>query len=852
MSELTPLMKQYLSIKEQHNDAIVLFRLGDFYEMFGEDAEKAHKILQIALTTRDKKKENPLPMCGIPYFASETYISKLVKAGYKVAICEQVEDPKEAKGIVKREVVRVITPGTHTPEHPKQNNYVLSLFPKGDVHGIALADASTGEFVIYETSRPIEDEISRFAPTEIVIPESLSENIHYRELLNEHFVSSTSDWVFDYPDAYRALLKHFGVASLEGFGCEGMEVAISAAGALISYIEDTQKENLRFRKMSTENQSSYMFLDAPTQRNLELVRTLKDNSHEGSLLWTIDETLTPMGGRFLRNSILRPLTNLDEIRNRQGAVNFLVEDYELTDRLRRSLRMIQDIERLAQRVSAGRANARDLIALKTSTGLLPAIKHALGNAIQGYLNSLGENISEFTELIALIEDAVVEHPPQTVKDGGIIKKGFRSEIDDLKELSTGAKDYIARIEADEKRETGISSLKVGYNKIHGYYIEVTKSNLNRVPDRYTRKQTLVGAERFITPELKEYESKVIGAEERLKGLEYEVFQEVLLKVKEQAPSLTETAAMLARVDFLVSLAVAAKRHNYTMPRMTDDESIDISNGRHPVLERLQMSEKFIPNDTQMDGDSERILVITGPNMAGKSTYMRQVALIMLMAQIGSFVPAEKASLGIVDRIFTRIGASDFLTRGQSTFMVEMIETANILNNATQSSLILLDEIGRGTSTFDGISIAWASAEYIANTIKARTLFATHYIELTELAHVLDGVKNYNIAVKEWGDEIIFLRRIEKGPADKSYGIQVARLAALPEEVIVNAREVLSKLEKQHVSDTARYFKQMDLFSPKQDMLIEAILSIDLDNLAPEETVARIKELLKKERTSKQS
>jgi DNA mismatch repair protein MutS len=842
-------MKQYLSIKEHHSDSILLFRLGDFYEMFGEDAETAHKILQIALTTRDKNKDDPLPMCGIPHFASENYIGKLVKAGHKVAICEQVEDPREAKGIVKREVVRVITPGTHTPEHPKQNNYVLSFFPKGDSHGIALADVSTGEFVIYETPRPIEDEIARFAPSEIVIPESLGENIYYRELLNEHFVSSTDDWAFDYPDAYRTLLKHFGVASLEGFGCEDIKVAISAAGALIRYLEESQKEGLRFRKISTENQSAYMFLDAPTQRNLELVKTLKDFSQEGSLLWTLDETMTPMGGRFIRNSILRPLTDLEEIRNRHSAVKYLVEDYELIDKLRRSLRMIQDIERLAQRVSAGRANARDLIALKTSTGLLPTIKSSLSNAIQGYLNSLGENTSEFAELNALIEKAIVEHPPQTVKDGGIIKKGFRSEVDDLKDISTGAKDYIARIEADEKKETGISSLKVGYNKIHGYYIEVTKSNLEQVPDRYTRKQTLVGAERFITPELKEYESKVIGAEERLKSLEYDVFQEVILKVKEQVPALTETAATLARLDFLVSLAVAAKRHNYAMPRMTEDETINITNGRHPVLERLQMSEKFIPNDTRMDGDSQRILVITGPNMAGKSTYMRQVALIMLMAQIGSFVPAEEATLGIVDRIFTRIGASDFLTKGQSTFMVEMIETANILNNATQSSLILLDEIGRGTSTFDGISIAWASAEYIANTIKARTLFATHYIELTDLAHVLEGVKNYNIAVKEWGDEIIFLRRIEKGPADKSYGIQVARLAALPEEVITNAREVLSKLEKQHVSDTTRHYKQMDLFSQSKDALIEAILSIDMDNIPPEETVALIKEMLNKNRLS---
>jgi len=840
-------MKQYQGIKEKYRDAIVLFRLGDFYEMFGEDAKVASKILQIALTTRDKGKEQPVPMCGIPYFASETYIAKLIKAGHKVAICEQVEDPKEAKGIVKREVVKVITPGTHFPEHPKENNYILSFMPQGKKHGIAIADVSTGEFIVYETSKPLEDEISRYEPTEIVIPESLKDDIHYTEVLKNFYVSPVEDWAYDYAEAYKALLRHFKVSSLEGYGCEGMTAAISSAGALITYLEETQKDNLRFRKISPYNQSSYMFLDASTQRNLELIRNLKDGSTEGSLLWALDETLTPMGGRYLRNSILRPLVDIEEIRKRQQAVKYLVEDYELTDTLRINLRRIQDIERLAQKVATGSANARDMIAIKNSLLHLPQIKSALAKAQESHLNSIGKSIPELSHIAELIEKGIVEHPPMAVKDGGIIKTGYNKDIDELRAISVNTKDYIAALEAEEKQKTGINSLKIGYNKVFGYYIEVTKANLHQVPDRYIRKQTLVGGERFITPELKEYESKVLGAEEKLKALEYEVFGKILSTVRESVPELMDASEYLAQVDFLLSLAIVAKRHNYAMPRITDDTTINITNGRHPVLERLPLSERFIPNDTYMDGETRRLLIITGPNMAGKSTYMRQVALIILMAQIGGFVPADDAVIGIVDRIFTRIGASDFLTKGQSTFMVEMIETANILNNASDRSLILLDEVGRGTSTFDGISIAWATAEYISKYIKARTLFATHYNELTDLAHTLEGAKNCNIAVKEWGDEIIFLRKIEDGPADKSYGIQVARLAGLPDEVITKAKDVLRGLEKQHAGEPAssKKFKQLDLFSAGHDVLLKELSAIDPDSLTPEEAIAKLKELKNK-------
>jgi DNA mismatch repair protein MutS len=834
-------MQQYHAIKSQHEDAIVLFRLGDFYEMFGEDARVASKILQIALTTRDKNKDNPVPMCGIPHFASENYIAKLVKAGHKVAICEQVQDPKEARGIVEREVVRVVTPGTFMPEHPKEHNYILGIKPSGSVHGLAFADVSTGEFFLYETDNPLEDEISGYDPREVLLPQSLAEDIHYTELLKQYYVSAVDDWKFDYPDAYKALLAHFHVSTLEGFGCEQMPVAISAAGALISYLEETQKGEISFSKLSPVHQSEFIFLDAPTERNLEFVHNLKNGGSEGSLLWALDETVTPMGGRFLRDSILRPLVNLEEIRGRHGAVKYIVEDYELIERLRRNLRNVQDIERLAQKIARASANARDLVAVKNSVSVLPAIQGVLSPSLNGHLAELGEAIADFSVLVALLNKSIEDHPPQSLKDGGLVKAGFHEEIDELRTLSTNTRDYIASLEAQERKATGIASLKVGYNRIHGYFIEVTKSNLDQVPEHYVRRQTLVSAERFITPELKEYESKVLGAEERLKSLEYHVFQKVIEKVKQWVPGLMESAKLLAKIDFLVCLAVVAKRHNYVMPRMTEEPVVNITNGRHAVIERLQLSEKFIPNDTVMDGESRSLIIITGPNMAGKSTYMRQVALIMLMAQIGSFVPAEAATLGVADRIFTRIGASDYLTRGQSTFMVEMVETSNILNNATERSLILLDEVGRGTSTFDGISIAWATAEHILNTIKARTLFATHYNELTDLARIHDGIANCNIAVKEWGDEIIFLRKIEPGPADKSYGIQVGRLAGLPHEVIEKARQVLTRLEKQHVEDSSLY-RQMDLFSSRSEEIVQELRSLDLKNMSSEDVVEKIESM----------
>ncbi|HAK88206.1 MAG: DNA mismatch repair protein MutS [Nitrospirae bacterium GWB2_47_37] len=850
MSELTPLMKQYTSIKEKYHDAIVLFRLGDFYEMFGEDAKVASGILQIALTSRDKSKDDPMPMCGVPYFSVEGYISKLIKAGHKVAICEQVEDPKLAKGIVQREVVKVITPGTHVPEQPKENAYLMSIFPYQGMTGITVADLSTAEFTVYETDKPVEDEIARYEPREILCPKSLEENIHYKEVFRGFYVSHYDDWYFDHTESYKTLLKYFKVSSLDGYGCGSMTAAVSAAGAIISYLEESQRI-LTFKKITVLNRTSFMFLDSATKRNLELTRNLKDGSAEGSLLWVLDETLTPMGGRFMRNAIAKPLLSSAEIIKRQGAVEAIVEDYELMEDLRTTLRKIQDIERLTSRIISKSAWPRDLAALKISIDHLPKIKRLLMSSTDSYIKETGGAVSEFVDLQDLISFGIVENPPANPRDGGIIRKGYNKEVDELRNISVSGKDFIARLEADEKQRTGISSLKVGFNRVFGYYIEVTKANLHLVPDDYIRKQTLANCERFITPDLKEYETKVLGAEDRLKELEYEIFMNILEKMQKYADQLLETSARIAVIDFLLSLATVARRYDYIKPSITGDDVIEIADGRHPVIERListrgisAIDEKFIPNNTLIDCNENRLLVITGPNMAGKSTYMRQTALIVLMSQIGSFIPAGSARIGIADRIFTRIGASDYITKGQSTFMVEMIETANILNNATEKSLILLDEVGRGTSTFDGISIAWAVAEHLAHNINARTLFATHYNELTDLALIMDGVKNYNVVVKEWGDEVIFLRKIEKGPADKSYGIQVARLAGLPDKVIEGAKVVLDKLEKKEAGMLKPRAAQMDLFFAGDPIKLE-LLSLDMENLTPQKALKKLAELKKK-------
>lgn len=860
MLELTPLMRQYNNIKRNYPDTIVFFRLGDFYEMFGQDAVTASKILQITLTTRDRGKDSPVPMCGIPYFTAETYVSKLIKTGHKVAICDQVEDPKEAKGIVRREVVKVVTPGTFLPENPKENNYILGVSQKENIFGFAVADTTTGEFLIYQSHEHLEDEINRFEPKEVLYPISLKNNPSIMNSLDGFYLTTYDDWYFDYLEAYRKLLKHFKVTSLEGYGCEGMVVAISAAGALLSYLEETQKQTATFKKISVLKHESHMLLDATTQKNLEITKGMKDGEKEGSLLWVIDETLTPMGGRLLRSWLLNPLLDTEDITQRQGALSALMSDTGTLIKVQNSLKGISDIERQASRISSGTANARDLWSLKNSLRILPELKDLLQGYDDKRIKFLSKQIDMLSEVKSLIEQAIADNAPLGLKDGGLIKGGFNPEIDELREISGSGKDFIASLQVRERERTRISSLKVGYNRVFGYYIEVTKPNLSQVPDDYIRKQTLVNGERFITPELKEYEAKILGAEDRLKNLEYEIFVSVRDDISKETERLQKTSSAIAELDTLHSLAFIANKYNYECPVVDDGDVIRISEGRHPVLERLSLGERFIPNDTLIDTDSNNILIITGPNMAGKSTYMRQVALIVLLAQIGSFVPAKEVKIGIVDRIFTRIGASDVITRGQSTFMIEMIEAANILNNATKRSLILLDEVGRGTSTFDGISIAWAVAEHIAKNLKARTLFATHYHELTELSLCMEGIRNLNVAVKEWGDEIIFLRRIEEGPADKSYGIQVARLAGLPEDTIKRAKEVLSNLEKAELNElgapklayTSEAISpenarrgQLDLFTTQADPVIKELLGLDILSITPIEALNKLYEMRRK-------
>ena len=791
----TPMMQQYQSIRRTlPPDTLLLFRLGDFYELFFEDAKGASEILNVALTKR-----NGIPMCGVPYHAADAYIARLIKAGHRVAICDQLSDPQPGK-IVDRQVTQIISPGTVSNLElldARRNNFLAAINHVNGRYGLALLDVSTGDFRVSELPglSAALDELNRFAPAEVIAPDSLN----LPEIRN---ASPYDGYAFESEHANDLLRKQFCVQSLDGFGCNGMPAAVGAAGAIIHYLKhQLRRSTSHIRSLGVFLSDEFVALDIATQRNLELVAS-QGSGGETSLLSAIDRTVTPMGGRMLRQWILKPLRQLTRIRRRQALIQELLDQSFLLNACRRTMQGIRDIERTLSRLSQGSGNARDLASVRNSLEAFPELldhlealeRMALGSGQERLGYEVRTQIHLLPELKKLLDRALVDEPPALIKEGGIFRTGYHEGLDELRSASAGGKDWIASLQRREIERTGIKSLKVRFNSVFGYFIEVTKANLEAVPDDYTRKQTTVGGERFITPELKDMEAKILGADERAKALEYELFLELKEHTLQCLPQLQETARAIATLDAIASLAETARLFGYCKPALSDELRISIQDGRHPVLDQRLLEEKFVPNDCFIDGDENRLLLITGPNMAGKSTFIRQVALIVLLAQVGSFVPARAAEIGIVDRIFTRVGASDDLSRGQSTFMVEMNETANIVNNATAASLIILDEIGRGTSTFDGLSIAWSVAEHLHDLIQARTLFATHYHEMTELERICPGVKNYNVAVREWNDQIIFLRKIQRGAADKSYGIQVARLAGLPIGIVDRAKEILANLE----------------------------------------------------------
>ena len=870
MAEYSPMMQHYLETKEKYKDCILFYRLGDFYEMFFDDAINVSRELELTLTGKDCGQEQRAPMCGIPYHAAENYISRLVSNGHKVAICEQLEDPKQAKGIVKRDVIRIVTPGTVTETNlleEKRNNYIMSIFQKGVFFGIAVCDISTGDFYASEIKEEnnferLLDEISRYAPSEIIANEMLyncSEEISKIKERFDVYISTEEEEKFS--EEIDNLYNQYEVLCDNGEKLKDIEqrlFAVSAINGLIQYIEDTQKTKLEhINKIIIYTITKYMALDINARRNLELTEKLRDKSKKGTLLWVLDKTATSMGGRLLRRWISDPLIDVFEVNNRLDAVKELKEDVMMRGELVSSLKGVYDIERLAGKVSYGSANARDLNSLKASAKKLPEIKKLIENSKSNMLQSLYQDLDELEDIYTLIENAIIEDPPISVTEGGIIKLGYDPEIDELKTAMTDGRTWLAKLEATEKEQTGIKGLKIGYNKVFGYYIEVTKSNLSLVPDRYIRKQTLTGGERYITEELKELESKILGAEEKVVSLEYKLFTKIREQIKSQIQRIQKSAMVISKLDVLASFATVAEDLNYCMPQVDNSGIIDIKDGRHPVIEKMLPAGSFVANDTYMDKDENRLSIITGPNMAGKSTYMRQVALITLMAQIGSFVPATSAHIGIVDKIFTRVGASDDLSMGQSTFMVEMMEVANILKEATGNSLVILDEIGRGTSTYDGLSIAWSVAEYIEDKEKcgAKTLFATHYHELTGLEDKLEGVKNYSIAVKEKGEDVIFLRKIVTGGTDESYGVHVARLAGVPKVVTQRANEILKSIERKNVLTNKKAEKesskqvsgQLDMYNFKLAEIAHELDKINVNELTPIDalnTLVKIKEDLK--------
>ena len=876
-NELTPMMKQYMQTKEEYKDCILFYRLGDFYEMFFDDALTASKELEITLTGKNCGLEERAPMCGIPYHAVDSYLNRLVSKGYKVAICEQVEDPKTAKGIVKREVIRVVTPGTNLDTQgldETKNNYIMCIVYMADRYGLSVADVTTGEYLVTEldSQTKLMDELYKFMPSEIVCNEAFyMSGLDLDDLKNRLHMAiySLEAWYFDDALCRETLQEHFKVASLEGIGLSDYECGMIASGALLKYLEETQKNSLshmsRLTRYATGN---YMVLDSATRRNLELVETLREKQKRGSLLWVLDKTKTAMGARTLRKYVEQPLIDKKSIVKRLDAVAELKDNAICREEIREYLNPVYDLERLVGKITYQSANPRDLIAFQSSLSMLPSVKCILKDMDSDLLKEIYEELDPLEELCDLVGRAIQEEPPLAMKEGGIIKDGYNEEVDRLRKAKSEGKNWLADLETKEREKTGIKNLRIRYNKVFGYYLEVTNSFKDLVPDYYTRKQTLANAERYIIPELKELEDTILGAEDKLCALEYELYCEVRNTIAAELTRIQRTAKAVAKLDVIASLALVAERNNYVRPKINEKGVIDIRDGRHPVVEKMIPNDMFIANDTYLDDKKQRISIITGPNMAGKSTYMRQAALIVLMAQLGSFVPASSANIGLVDRIFTRVGASDDLASGQSTFMVEMNEVANILRNATSKSLLILDEIGRGTSTFDGLSIAWAVVEYISNSklLGAKTLFATHYHELTELEGKISNVNNYCIAVKEKGDDIVFLRKIVKGGADKSYGIQVAKLAGVPDPVINRAKEIVEELVTADITGkvkdiavqgsetkkkTQKKLDEVDLtqFSlfdtVKDDDVLNELKELDISHMTPMDAMNKLYQLQNK-------
>lgn len=855
--QMTPMMTQYLKTKEEYEDCILFYRLGDFYEMFFDDAIKASKELEITLTGKDCGLSERAPMCGVPFHSASVYIAKLIEKGYKVAICEQVEDPKTAKGIVKREVIRVVTPGTVVDEElldEKNNNYLAVIYSQRDKYGFAVSDISTGEIYTTEISGADEalNEIARYEPKEILLNSDAAEKLSAQVELRFHITpDECTDDFFENSEFEKNILQQFGKNSLSEIELDTKPYAVRAVGAMIAYLEHTQKTSLTYlNTINTYEVNQYMDIDVNTRRNLEITETMRDKVKRGSLLWVLDNTETSMGARLLKQWIEKPLINPIEINKRLYSVKELTENIMLRDDLSAVLSGTYDISRIISRISLGTVTPKDLIALKMTLLQLPELEYTLSNVKSPMLGDMRKNFDLLEDVCDLLERAINDEPPALLRDGNVIKEGFNEEIDNLRIAMRDGKKWLAALENEERESTGISKLKVGYNKVFGYYIEITKSAIKDVPDYYIRKQTLANCERYITPKLKEIENTILGASEKIVTLESYVFEQVRTSVSEEIERLKNAAHIIATTDVLLSLAQTAYKNNFTMPEISDNGKIEITDGRHPVVEKMSKNSMFVPNDTLLNNDDDRMIIITGPNMAGKSTYMRQVALITLMAQIGSFVPAKSAKIGIVDKIFTRVGASDDISSGQSTFMLEMTEVSHILKNATSKSLIILDEIGRGTSTFDGLSIAWAVVEYIQNKHKigAKTLFATHYHELTELEEELDGVKNYRIAVKKRGDDITFLRKIVRGGADDSYGIEVAALAGVPKEVINGAKKILKKIENDEivVEHTAKKHEdttnQIGFGDSIANEIADELKNMDVTTYTPIEAMNKLYEL----------